>query len=479
MANYKYQNGKYYRQANDKSWFEVTRDENGNFTWVQPDGQKVYDPKGKVNTKTSLIGVPTYTGFGGTKHVDPKYWTIAQTEYSKNKIADPSENIFNDLIADTFMGIPKAIYTGGRALINGGINLGKNFIKSISEKGAKETAKQSLKTAIKATPTITGGIIGGTVVDVGSTLSTGKSWGQNVSDGLSHHWGFKIPTIVGDFTNPGYYVGGYSGKYIGDKYFTPYVDKVFSRYDLANISLAPQDAVTSYIDENMRYSPEVNPRYRSANPNTGKITSRNIIGNDEYLSANGGFVVKPGKTVETHINPNLNVVWLDGSPNYTIVSHNPVGHAPRKEFYQFMNQTPSGTVISSNDQAINLTQHIQNQNLLNRLKFYFTGKYSQMPTTTISGYSTDIVEQFNALAKKGKGIVQPSLTTRMKGTNIFGKNFDEFKEYFTEIQPNGEALFSNMTNEAVLKWNEVLAPKYGIYIDPITRTSEHLTLITK
>lgn len=111
------------------------------------------------------------------------------------------------------------------------------------------------------------------------------------------------------------------------------------------------------------------------------------------------------------------------------------------------------------------------------MNYYLTGKTPIVKITEVPGYSTDVVEQFNKMANKGQGIVTPSLTTRMIGVNNHGTNFAVFKPYFTHIESNGKALFKNMTDEMVEKWNKEIAPKYGISIDPISRTAEQLTLI--
>lgn len=207
MANYKYENGKYYRQSSNGTWFEVTKDEDGKFTWIQPDGQRVYDSKGVVNTRTSLLGVPVFTGSGGIKWVDPEYQLVAQAEANRNKPVDPSENVLNDLTFGAFTSVPKAIYVGGKALVNGGINL----FKSLSEKGAKETAKKvatkATEAVIREIPRVGVSVGTGTIVDATSNWLTGKTWGENISNKLSRRYGFQVPTIVGDFTNPGYYAG--------------------------------------------------------------------------------------------------------------------------------------------------------------------------------------------------------------------------------------------------------------------------------
>ena len=39
-----------------------------------------------------------------------------------------------------------------------------------------------------------------------------------MSDFLSHRWGFDVPTIVGDMTNPGYYAGFKYGDFLGTNF---------------------------------------------------------------------------------------------------------------------------------------------------------------------------------------------------------------------------------------------------------------------
>lgn len=49
-------------------------------------------------------------------------------------------------------------------------------------------------------------------------------------------------------------------------------------------------------------------------------------------------------------------------------------------------------------------------------------------------------------SKKGNGIVTSSLTTRMKGTNTFGKSYNKYSKYFS-TNNNGFVEFSDMTPE--------------------------------
>lgn len=228
MGNYKYENKNYYRQAKDGTWFKVETNDKGQFTWIQPDGKRVYDPH---SDQVKIEGEPDFeivaTGFGGVKHIHPRLAQFEQRKYYQNKIADPSENFLNDLVFDTAAGLPKIIYHGGKQLVTGAIDAGKSLIKSVAEKGAKETTKQATKTFVKkGIPTLAVGAVGGVTVDNTSKALTDKTWGENVSEELSKHWGFKVPTIVGDFTNPGYSYGGYAG----NKYLSPYIDKVGTNF---------------------------------------------------------------------------------------------------------------------------------------------------------------------------------------------------------------------------------------------------------
>lgn len=228
MGNYKYENKNYYRQAKDGTWFKVETNDKGQFTWIQPDGKRVYDPHSdqvKIEEEPDFEMVAT--GFGGAKHIHPRLAQSEQRKHYQNKIADPSENFLNDLVFDIAAGLPKIIYHRGKQLVTGAIDAGKNLIKSVAEKGAKETTKQATKTFVKkGIPTLAVGAVGGVTVDSTSKALTDKTWGENVSEELSKHWGFKVPTIVGDFTNPGYSYGGY----VGNKYLAPYINKVGTNF---------------------------------------------------------------------------------------------------------------------------------------------------------------------------------------------------------------------------------------------------------
>ncbi|MGN0966404.1 MAG: hypothetical protein ACI4OP_02260 [Candidatus Coprovivens sp.] len=65
----------------------------------------------------------------------------------------------------------------------------------------------------------------------------------------------------------------------------------------------------------------------------------------------------------------------------------------------------------------------------------------------MDGYSTDIIEILSKASQRGNGIITPSLTTKMKGTNFFGKSFDKYSKYFPKAGKDGFVEFSTMSPE--------------------------------
>lgn len=226
MGNYKEENNKFYRQASDGSWFEVQLNSDGNFTWTQPDGQKVKDttiivPHGMQKGKNPLGGtsyrVPTgANGSFGTYYNFMDAVNVYNKAYNRGAFADLSENILNDAMAGgttllrngAIKGVTKGLYDNVRQIA-----------ATITQQGAKETAKKAGNILVKkVVPTVVGGVVGGTVVDTGSKALTGKTWGENVSNGLTQHYGLKVPILVGDMTNPGYTLGGKYGNFVGTNF---------------------------------------------------------------------------------------------------------------------------------------------------------------------------------------------------------------------------------------------------------------------
>lgn len=246
MANYKYENNNYYRQATNGKWFKVDRDKDGYLTWTQPDGTKIHERGFKVPPSMTVNKGPfgqSYTIGTGVGTINTYYsFKSAADAYTKavdnGAFSDPSENIFNDLLFDAFTGrgairlatagtskvaelapkVVKAVPKVGKTAWN----MGKRLITGqVTKKAAKEATKQALKTAgkgvVKAAPTVVGGVAAGYGINQASEAFTGKSWGENVAEGLTKHWGFKVSPVVGDLTNPGYYLGQpivNGGKYV-------------------------------------------------------------------------------------------------------------------------------------------------------------------------------------------------------------------------------------------------------------------------
>lgn len=136
---------------------------------------------------------PVFTGYGGMQYASsPEQQAEMQEQATLNKVSDPSENFVNDLMVfgpKTLTTVRKGVY-----------DLSKSVLQSIAEQGIKETGKrfayQTGKGLLKATPGIVGSIGGGYAVDKTSEALTDKTWGENVSDFLSHRWGFDVPTLL-------------------------------------------------------------------------------------------------------------------------------------------------------------------------------------------------------------------------------------------------------------------------------------------
>lgn len=252
MVNYKYENNNYYRQSSNGNWFKVDRNEDGYLTWTQPDGKQVYDNSFKVPVTMQVSKGPVgqmYTIANGANGSLGHYLSFqdAANAYTRavdnGAFSDPSENILNDLIFDIATGkgaislttrgvsavakaIPKvikatpkaakAIWTSGKRLVTG----------QVTKEAAKQGAKKVAVAVAKEIPKIGVSSLGGWGVDKTTKALTGKSWGENVAEGLTNHYGFRVSPIVGEFTNPGYYIG-YG---IGNKGMNYLIDEYRKKY---------------------------------------------------------------------------------------------------------------------------------------------------------------------------------------------------------------------------------------------------------
>lgn len=201
---------------------------------------------------------------------------------------------------------------------------------------------------------------------------------------------------------------------------------------------------------------------------------------------NGQIVVKPKKsrfgTNEIHFNPNTvykydpisGIIFDD-----VIASSNVPGQ--NRQFLSLLQDLPKGTVLSSEAEALSVPQVIQNQNYINRLRYYMSGKLPEnLSQEIVPGYSTDIMEQLATINKHKRLQTLPSATTKINGTNVFGKNFDsKYKKYFGEPNEDGVVSFLDMTPEQVDMWNNEVAEKLGVYIDPVSRTANQNVVIVK
>lgn len=171
---------------------------------------------------TVYYQVPTSSGGGFGIYYNPEDAYNAYTRAKENgRFSDASENLGNDLLFDLLTG--KGVLKGGYQLAKGLVKAApKAFAattkaagKAISGEISKEALAQAAKSAGKSAwnftreeaPKLATSMATGFGVDVASKEFTGKTWGENVAEGLSQRWGFKVPTWVGEATNPGFYYG--------------------------------------------------------------------------------------------------------------------------------------------------------------------------------------------------------------------------------------------------------------------------------
>lgn len=184
-------------------------------------------------------------------------------------------------------------------------------------------------------------------------------------------------------------------------------------------------------------------------------------------------------TTELHINPHESYQLLPDGCIGQHISSTPVKNAGRL-VEKIASELPKGTVLAQTENALSVPLVIQSLPLFNRIKFYIRGKMPLQTVSEVNGYSTDIMRWLIARQKRNGDIVLPSQTTRLNGLNVHGENFGKkFAKYFGKPDIDGFVYFKDMTPEQVSLWNKEIVPIYGHYIDPITRTSENLMLITK
>lgn len=201
---------------------------------------------------------------------------------------------------------------------------------------------------------------------------------------------------------------------------------------------------------------------------------------------NGQIAITPKKsrfgTNEIHFNPHTVHEYDDITRTIfddVIASSNVPGQ--NRQFFYLLQDFPKGTVLSSKAETLSVPQVIQNQNYINRLRYYMSGKFPEnLSQEIVPGYSTDIMEQLASLNKHNYLQSLPSVTTKINGTNVFGKNFDsKYKKYFGKPNEDGEVKFSDMTPEQVDMWNNEVAEELGVYIDPVSRTANQNVVIVK
>lgn len=150
--------------------------------------------------------------------------------------------------------------------------------------------------------------------------------------------------------------------------------------------------------------------------------------------------------------------------------HQPVSLRSIKDAKEPISFLPERVPLSQNENALTMGQYLQKHP-----KAILTGKTPE--AYKVLGYSTDIYPTMRNYAQKGYGYMEKSATTRITGTNTYGKSYNKLKDYF-KYKGSDYVHFKDMTPEQVAKWNKEQADTYGMHIDPESRTSEQWIFIT-
>lgn len=464
--------GKYYRINSDNTQTEVQL-KDGYFHWTQPD---------KVKVRVKL---------------DNNLTDMDKSESLLNKIG---RMFTNATIGAANADSPAVMTASGWSRNKDG-----SWSYTTDSEGAQELRRNLavlsgtayIPTAMATAPLIAPGTTGdavignaagsmaiGTALEEGQRAITGQSAGDIISSRLQQA---GVPSILADAARPEYYInptGAAKATWnAGSKAVqkgTQYASKVKGRYNTAHTPLASEYEVERFIKSTMENDVSGLPTtyYRTKGLRTSDFRENPL---DEFSGfIEGGLLVKPGTTVEMHINPTLGGYFDIARDGSFVIENSMPPKYGNLQAGKFLKQVPRGTVITSNAEARNLPQLFRTWTPSQKLWYYATGRTPQIESRVVDhGYSTDIVEQFRTLNKKGQAYVTPSLTTRLPGLNIYGKGFEKYKSYFDTPDADGNIFFKDMTEEQVEAWNREVAPQIGHYIDPITRTSEQLTLITQ
>lgn len=447
--------GKYYRINSDNTQTEVQL-KDGYFHWTQPD---------KVKVRVKL---------------DNNLTDMDKSESLLNKIG----RMFTNATIGAANADSPAVMTAS------GWSRNKDGSWSQTDsKGAQELRRNlavlsgtayiptAMATAPLIAPGTTGGaVIGnaagsmaiGTALEEGQRAVTSQSAGDIISSRLQQA---GVPSILADAARPEYYINptGAAAKTAWNagnravRSSTQYVSRVRGRYNDANIHIAPESEIQQYVAT--QYSPIPKREYYSAVDVRPKFDG-------DLIKSPGGIRIKPGSTMEIHINPDVYYAYEDGMIG-DVVKHNLAPNA-RREAVMAIKKAPLGTPLTNSVKAKSLPQIVQQLPFRDRMLFYLKGRIPELKTQLLPGYSTDIMELFNSTANK-MGKVVPSLTTRMNSLNGYGTSWNKYSKYFAD----DKAFFSEMSPEQVALWNKEQASATGIYIDPKTRTAEHKILITK
>lgn len=415
MNNYKEENGKFYRQSSKGDWFEVNI-ENGKFTWIQPDGKKVYDPNVKIpvmqESSNSILGKEYIVNVGSNGSIMRTPSRLeAIKAYNKalqsGSFQDPSQNQLNSTIFDTL--------TFGLPLVKG---IGSGIINTA--KFLKNSSWQSiLNTTIKnIIPSIGGGIALGTATDAVSESTTGNSFGKNVNKAISVVRGTEYPEDIEPLLNIGYSYGGFLGNnfYNRGRYFLNGVKPV------AYSGHSKKELIKPFLEPFYKSPPKFS-NYRPSWYKDGKFyenrfqngaiwadipeseVSRSMYAknsNGTYRMTKEGTLNNPPLEDKTTVAEDFLTVGSVGGEhsNYKLITN---------DFSKYSNQYPKNTklMLFSDQQKLNpqwqLSDKIKSKyNLEKGTTLYnIVDRLGGVPLDPIVGYKPFTIEQFYVIEPNG------------------------------------------------------------------------------
>lgn len=176
---------------------------------------------------------------------------------------------------------------------------------------------------------------------------------------------------------------------------------------------------------------------------------------------------------QMHLNPDLRITDELKNGKWERLNLVPLHDNKRTAILggRLFEKMPSGSAVTVTSDAMVLPQYIQLAPWRKRMKYYLSGnfKVDDKVNTVKEGYSTDVMEQLEKMAKRGKGVLLDAENSVMPSTNSLGKSYPKYQQYFGTPIKGGELKFADMSPQQVEAWNRDYGSRFG-YIDSVKRT---------